>query len=208
VITEPNEYRNTSRLWDAWNVDRMWKAGVQVRMRAHAGLNHQKSVILYGLHTVIFGSSNWSSASDNYQQEHNYFVFSKPWILTWFEKQFIRKWTNTNPIAAQETKAFTPLPPDVPKYKFPLNAAFHQSTTITLKWYGGPWAHTYDIYFGTSATPPLIASNQPLGPSASTTQYQTYKLPTLAAGKTYYWKIVSKTAAGKTASGSVWSFGT
>src|SRR5262249_26016734 len=60
LISEPTEYRNPKRLWDAWNVDRMWKAGVKIRMRAHAGLNHQKSVILHGLHTVIFGSSNWT----------------------------------------------------------------------------------------------------------------------------------------------------
>jgi hypothetical protein len=29
-----------------------------------------------------------------------------------------------------------------------------------------------------------------------------------AAGNAYYWKIVSKTMAGKTAAGPVWSFGT
>jgi phosphatidylserine/phosphatidylglycerophosphate/cardiolipin synthase-like enzyme len=206
LITEPSEYRNRARLWDSWNVDRMWKAGIQIRVRAHAGLNHQKSVVLHGLRTVIFGSSNWTSPSDDSQQEHNYFVGSKPWMYTWFVQQFTRKWFNANPIGAAETKAFTPLPPDQPKYKFPANAAFNQGTTVTLKWYGGPWAHYYDIYFGTSSTPPLVVSNKYLGPSESSTQYQKYALPTLTHGKTYYWRIVSRTAAGKTTAGPIWSF--
>jgi len=210
LITEPNEYRNPKRLWDAWNVDRMWKGGVKIRMRAHAGLNHQKSVILHGLHTVIFGSSNWSSPSDHFQQEHNYFVNDKPWMLTWFDNQFTRKWTNANPIGAVETKSFTPLPPDVPKYKGPAaDGATGVARTVRLTWCGGPWAHYYDIYFGTSSTPPLYVAGKHLGPSETTSQTQSYGIPfTLAAHTTYYYKIVSKTAAGKSASGAVWSFTT
>jgi phosphatidylserine/phosphatidylglycerophosphate/cardiolipin synthase-like enzyme len=210
LITEPNEYRNPKRVWDAWNVDRMWKAGVKIRMRAHAGLNHQKSVILHGLHTVIFGSSNWSSPSDRSQQEHNYFVDDKAWMVAWFTDQFNRKWNNSNPAGAIETKAFTPLPPDAPKYKTPsANGATGASRTARLVWYGGPWAHDYDIYFGTSSTPPLYSAGRRLGPSETTSQTQSYTIPfTLAPHATYYFRIVSKTAAGKSASGATWSFTT
>jgi hypothetical protein len=35
-----------------------------------------------------------------------------------------------------------------------------------------------------------------------------YALPPLSAGRTYYWKIVSKTMANKTKSGAIWRFGT
>jgi len=208
VITEPNEYRNPKRVWDAWNVDRMWAAGVKIRMRAHAGLNHQKSVILHGLHTVIFGSSNWSSPSDHSQQEHNYFVNDKPWMLTWFDNQFERKWNNGT--GAAETKAFTPRAPDKPKYKTPAaSGATGVPRTARLVWYGGPWAHYYDIYFGTSSTPPLYAAGKHLGPSETTSETQSYTIPfTLAAHTTYYFRIVSKTAAGKSTSGSTWSFTT
>jgi phosphatidylserine/phosphatidylglycerophosphate/cardiolipin synthase-like enzyme len=205
LISEPNEYRNAARLWDAWNVDRMWKSGVQVRMRAHAGLNHQKSVILYGLNRVIFGSSNWSSPSDNSQQEHNYFS-DRLWMVNWFADQFRRKWANSTGVA--ETKAFTPLPPDVPKNKTPVTGATGQPRTIALKWYGGPWAHYYDVYFGTSSTPPRIVVGKRLGPSQTSTQCQTYTVSGLAPHTTYFWRIVSKTAAGKSATGTVWSFTT
>jgi hypothetical protein len=81
-------------------------------------------------------------------------------------------------------------------------------TGQTLKWYGGPWAHVYDVYFGTDPNPPLFAANQVLGPSETTSQNQTFTLPALGGGTTYYWKIVSKTAANLTRTGDVWSFTT
>ena len=65
LIHEPDEYRNPARQWDSWNIDRMYMAGVQIKMRKHLGLNHQKSVLLYGRGMTIFGSSNWTGPSSN-----------------------------------------------------------------------------------------------------------------------------------------------
>jgi phosphatidylserine/phosphatidylglycerophosphate/cardiolipin synthase-like enzyme len=207
LITEPNEYRDPKRLWDAWNIDRMWKAGIQVRLRAHDGLNHQKSVILHGLHTTIFGSSNWSTASDQSQQEHNYFVADKSAMVTWFIDQFTRKWTNATGNA--ETKSFTPLPPDVPENAHPKNGGTGYARPVTVQWNGGPWAHYYDIYVSTSSSASTrIAANVHLGPSSSSSDLKKYTVSGLAANTTYYWKIVSKTEAGKTATGPIWSFTT
>ena len=69
--------------------------------------------------------------------------------------------------------------PDKPAYKSPGNGATVSGTTATLTWYGGPWAHNYDIYFGTSPSPPLLAANKNLGPSGSSSSYQTYVTPAL-----------------------------
>ena len=66
----------------------------------------------------------------------------------------------------------------------------------------------YDVYFGVSPNPPLFAANQALGPSETTSQDQTFTLPALTGGTTYYWKIVSKTAANLTKTGDIWSFTT
>ena len=41
LLTEQNEYRNPDRQWDAYNVDLLYNAGVQIRIRAHQGLNHE-----------------------------------------------------------------------------------------------------------------------------------------------------------------------
>jgi phosphatidylserine/phosphatidylglycerophosphate/cardiolipin synthase-like enzyme len=206
LITDETEYRNPSRLWDAYNVDKMYHAGVAVRLDAHQGIDHEKAVILYGTGMSIIGSSNWTSPSSDSQREHNLFT-TRGWIFTWLQNQFNRKWKNST--GNVETKAFVPLPPDVPVYATPANGATGLATTgAVLKWNGGLWAHLYDIYFGTSSTPPLLSANQKLGPSQSSSDYKSFALPTLQPGTTYYWKIVSKTMAYVTNDGPVWSFTT
>jgi phosphatidylserine/phosphatidylglycerophosphate/cardiolipin synthase-like enzyme len=208
-IGEIREYRLVSRLWVAYNMDRIYLAGIPMRVRAHAGLNHQKLVLLYGQATTVFGSSNFTSPSDNSQQENNYFT-TKSGIFQWAQAQFERQWNNSNPVAAVETTPFVPLPPDKPVYNSVANGAVGVPTTgQTLVWYGGPWAHIYDIYFGTDpAAMTALATAQPLGPSETTSQNQSFVLPALQAGTTYYWRIVSKTAALLEKSGPIWSFTT
>lgn len=206
LVTDQGEYRNPARLWDAYNVDMMYHAGATVRFGAHQGINHEKAVILYGTHTAIIGSSNWTSPSSDSQREHNLFT-TQSWVFDWLVNQFNRKWNNQG--SPVETQPFTPLPPDVPVYNTPANGATGVATTgVSLSWNGGLWGQIYDIYFGTTSTPPLFAQNKQLGPSQSSTDYRTYALPTLQPGTTYYWQIVSKTMAYVTETGPVWSFTT
>jgi hypothetical protein len=203
VITEPDLYRNTGNVWQGYHVDRLYAAGVQVRDRAHAGFNHQKTTLLYGQAMTVFGSSNWTNDSNRVQYEHNYFT-KKVWFFNWFRDNFERKWHNSTGNA--ETKPFVPLPPDVPVYLTPANSGSGVATdgTASLSWKPGLWAHRADVYFGTSSAPPLLAANVSVSPNTT----KTYKLPVLAAGTTYYWRVVSKTMAGKTAAGPTWSFTT
>ena len=206
LITEPRQYRDKSRLWHAWNVDRLYMAGVQIKHRHHAGLNHQKSVLLYSQGLSIFGSSNWTSPSDSSQEEHNYFT-TKPQLFQWLVNQFDRKWNNTAGVV--ENVPFTPLPPDRALKPSPAVGTLNVSTRPTLSWYGGPWAHKYDLYLGTTTSPALVAQDLELGPSGSSTTMQRYTLPTdLAPGTTYYWRIVSKTMANQTRTTELWSFTT
>ncbi|HEX6975823.1 MAG TPA: phospholipase D-like domain-containing protein [Vicinamibacterales bacterium] len=199
VLTEPDEYRNPNYLWDAWNVDRMYMAGVEVKMRAHQGLNHGKLVLLYNQAMSIFGSSNWTSASTSSQQEHNYFLKDAS-VFEYFRQQFVRKWNNKT--GNVETKWFTPLPPEAPAFAGPSDSVRQPTSGVKLAWKPGYWAHYADVYFGTTPDPPLVARDVAVTPKS--TAY--YALPTLTPGKTYYWRIVSKTAAKKTKSGSVWRF--
>src|SRR5687768_13077756 len=148
LLAEPHEYRfDSSRLGaeftGPYNMDRLHSAGVQIRMRKHRGLNHQKSVSLYGRGLTIFGSSNWSWQSFNYQEEHNYFT-NKTWFFQWFVDQFNRKWNS-----ATEYEAFVPLPPSVPTNQAPSNGGV-AGVSAMLKWEGGGWAHKYDIYHGSN----------------------------------------------------------
>src|SRR5262245_52777713 len=219
IYSDTFEYRNVARLWHAWNLDRMWLAGIPIKVPAHDGINHQKTVLLYGQGMTIFGSSNWTGASANSQAENNIFTTDSAFFM-WFRDQFDRKWNNTNPSGVDETKPFVPQPPTTPVNKTPANAATGVATTgQKLMWYGGPWAHIYDVYFGTTSNPPRLAQNVDsvtctgsngckAGPSLTTSDNQYFTLPALQPGTTYYWKIVSKTAAMLEKAGPVWSFTT
>jgi hypothetical protein len=203
LIVEPERYRNTENVWHAYQVDRLYAAGVQIRDSAHAGFMHQKTTLLYSQALTIFGSSNWSIESNRNQYEHNYFT-TKAWFFTWFRNNFERKWNNATGHA--ETKPFVPLPPTAPAYVAPANA----STTVpagagaALKWNPGPWAHRADVYFGTSLPPPLVAPNVAVSPNS----VKTYALPALPQNTIYYWRIVSRTMANQTAAGPTFSFRT
>jgi phosphatidylserine/phosphatidylglycerophosphate/cardiolipin synthase-like enzyme len=215
LITEPVQYRLEDRMWHAWNVDRMYMGGVQIMHRAHLGLNHQKSVILYDQDyatpgdqpMVIFGSSNWTSPSAGGQVEHNIFS-TKPYVFSWFVRQFERKWNNLGGIV--ENVPFVPLPPDAPRSPVPASGATNVGALVRFTWSGGPWAHLYDFYLGTSpnlTTP--IEVNLPEPPSKTETSTFSYTHPfALERGRTYYWKVVGKTMALQSRSSPVWSFTT
>jgi hypothetical protein len=197
IITEPTRYRSKDNVWQAYYLDKMYAAGVRIRDRAHDWFLHQKTTLLHSQMRTIFGSSNWTNASNKTQYEHNDFS-TDPAYFAWFRGIFDRKWSSTT-----ETKAFVPLPPDPPVYVAPLNTASGQTTTVVLTWKPGPWAHRADVYLGRTSPPTLHLTNVTVSPNS--TKKLTITLP--SAG-TYYWKIVSKTMAGKTASGPIWSFGT
>jgi HKD family nuclease len=205
LITEPLEYRDPKRLWHSKHVDRLWMAGVQIKQRQHAGLTHQASFVLHGLGEVIFGSSNLTIASATRSDEHNYFYnpsLGKPWFFQWFANNFENKWNN-----AANYVTFHPQPPGTPAYRSPMNLAANQSSTVTLTWDGGTWAHLYDIYLGTTPTPPMVAANLKIG-SPVAGQLETYTVRNLQPGTTYYWRIVGKTWAQLAKNGPLWSFTT
>ena len=206
LLTDEEEYRDPAFLWNAWNIDRLHAAGAQVRMEAHLGALHQKSTLLHGQHLTIFGSSNWTTSSASRQLEHNIFTTDAAYF-DFFRNQFERKWHNAT--GNVETRPFVPLPPHVPVYRSPANAASNQPLTVTLRWNAGPWAHKYDIRLGTDpANLELYAVDQPLGPSEAANDYIRFDVTGLAEGTTYYWQIVSRTMAHLQRTGPVWSFRT
>lgn len=206
LLAEPDEYRfSASRLGaeltGPYNVDRLYAAGVQIRMRKHLGLNHQKSLSLYGRGLTIFGSSNWSSPSFNYQEEHNYFT-NKSWFFQWFVDQFNRKWNS-----ATEYEPFVPQPPSVPVNLSPVNAST-VGQSVLLSWEGGRWAHKYDVYVGSRENNlSLIASNIITGAFGADSS-ESYLLSGLQNNATYCWRVVGKTMANQTAGGATWCFTT
>ena len=90
--------------------------------------------------------------------------------------------------------------PGNPSMNFPPNGATNRCPNSIVSWNMGTGFPTlYDVYFGTTNPPPLMASNHK----------PTYYDPgTLASGTTYYWKIVPKNSVGPAAAPPVYSFTT
>jgi len=91
-------------------------------------------------------------------------------------------------------------PPDPPSSPNPEDGAENQSIEIDLSWTcsdpeGDPL--TYDIYFGTEATPPLVSTGQ---------TETTYDPGTLEINTEYFWKIVAHDDHSNTTEGAVWNF--
>ncbi len=210
LYAEPGEYRNAARLDDSYNIDRMYMGGVHIRMRAHSGQNHQKTVRLVGQKTTVFGTSNWSTASDDNQLEVNYFT-TKDWFYEFFRNQFEWKWNN-QPLdgsSTVQTTEFVPLAPDTPSNRGPANAATAVNpSSVVLSWYAGVFARKYDVYFGVGPNPPLYQADVALGPSQNTSDNKKITVTGLLPGTTYSWKVVSKTVANVANAGGMWTFTT
>ncbi len=91
--------------------------------------------------------------------------------------------------------------PTAPKLTAPADAAVNFSVAGALTWTctdAEEDALTYDVYFGTTATP---------GPVATGLTAATYS-PTMVASTKYYWKVVATDSHGYTATSPVYSFTT
>jgi len=95
------------------------------------------------------------------------------------------------------------LPPNQPSSPSPTHGATGVPITAELSWVGGDPnpgdTVTYDVYFGTSSTPPKVGYNQTA---------VTYDPGTLNHLTTYYWKIIAWDSYGETTAGSLWTFTT
>jgi phosphatidylserine/phosphatidylglycerophosphate/cardiolipin synthase-like enzyme len=228
LITDRRQYRNTTYFWHAYNIDRMAAAGILIMWKEAGDQDmHEKAVILYGLDMAVFGSSNWTSSSSDTQREHNYFT-RKSWFVDWFAAQFLRKWLNRRAdgttISPAIYRYYTAGWPEMPANLSPSNGTANVGSAVTLRWEGGWWAHKYDVHFGTTNPPPLVAQDfmpgaatagvvstkESFNPCAPPAPFASACPGGLAPGTTYYWMIRGKTMLGdsRRITGPVWSFTT
>ena len=92
-----------------------------------------------------------------------------------------------------------PTAPTCASLSAPSNGATNVSLSQVISWAATSGATGYDVYFGTSPTPPLVSSNQ-----AGTT----YNPGTLSSNTTYYHKIVPRNSVGSATGCNTWSFTT
>jgi len=209
LFIEPNEYvnRNWPEFWLTHaNIDKLWAAGVPIKMRTHDGNTHMKTIITSAYATIA--SSNFSFS---WQRDHDYFVSAatKPVIYAAVKNNFQSMWTDT----ANYT-TFVPLGPDSPNLSAPSSGQTSVVTTPTLVWNREVFATSYDVYLGTSQNSLALVGNVPaVMTNSPPLTYSWTPTTALAGGTTYFWKIVSRTNAtpknpNLIAPSSVWTFTT
>ena len=94
-------------------------------------------------------------------------------------------------------------PPNTPSNPSPVNHATGVSISADLSWTGGDPdvgdTVTYDVYFGTGASPSLVSNDQTA---------TSYDPGTLSSDTKYYWKIVATDNHAASTTGPVWDFTT
>jgi hypothetical protein len=211
VNTETSEYRLEKRPMVSFVLDSLYAAGVPLKWRAHSGNNHEKVGIFHGQRRVVQGSSNWSPASDRNNSNIEFNFFSDPvanpqdvGYYTYYADKFDRRWSNlqyASGVQVVESKLFVPQSPGSSTYLAPANASAVSTNTPQLR-FRVRWAHYVDVYYGRSADSLTLYRNR-MRVNPNTTVSVT--LPALSSG-TFYWRIVARTAANLTSTGSVWSF--
>ncbi|MFW6302730.1 MAG: hypothetical protein ACOC01_04320, partial [Bacteroidales bacterium] len=90
-------------------------------------------------------------------------------------------------------------PPSCATLISPSDGASGTAHSGNLEWEAVGGADTYDVYFGTSPTPPQVATDQVA---------TTYPIDCLLPETTYYWKVVPKNGDGSASGCATWSFTT
>ncbi len=208
MIVDPAQYTNNT--WpEYWlthaNIDRLYAAGVPILQRTHQGVTHIKTLI-----TSNYATNASSNFAPNWQRDNDYFVSNatKPAIYQGFVDRFNAMWADTTNFGP-----FVPTPPNAVDTgaagTVPAPGQSGVSVATTFTWNTASWATSYDVYLGTSPSSMTVVANVPaqLVQNPPTT-YSWTPSSALAFSTTYYWKIVSRTFAGLTASSSIQTFST
>jgi len=191
AFIEPTQYRNDGfpEYWlVGYQADRLWTAGIPIKIRTHSGLTHAKTLITS--RSALLASSNFTK---NWERDHNYFIqlASKPTLYAQVKNEFSRMWNDL----ANYTN-FKPLPPRAVSIVSPAAGAKNVSTQPKLTWNRAPWAVAFDVYLGTSLNNMTAVArvNAVLNENPPQTYSYTPSQP-LRSSTTYCWKVVSRTFA-------------
>jgi hypothetical protein len=121
------------------------------------------------------------------------------WVAVWFHSDGsgTSEGAYVDDITIKLSDTICPIP-GTPSNPNPSDGATGVSINTDLDWSDCSNTDSYDVYFGTSSSPPYYDN----------TSSSNYNLLTLNYSTHYYWKIVAKNDCGNSASGSVWDFTT
>jgi hypothetical protein len=202
VFIEPLQYRNAGYP-EYWLVgaqaDRLWAAGVPIKIRTHQGLTHMKAIITS--RSALVASSNFTRF---WQRDHNYFIPAngKPQLYLKYKDQFNKMWCPNSPNVVVCTSPnpnytdFAPSHPEPVALVSPGSGTSGVAVQPKLEWKRAPWAVFFDIYLGTNQS--AMTKVGTVNAQMDETPPETYSYtPTqaLLGNTTYYWYVVSRSYA-------------
>jgi len=191
VFIEPTQYRNDGfpEYWLVGNeADRMWVAGIPIKIRTHDGITHMKTLITS--RTALLASSNYTK---NWQRDHNYYIMAaeKPTLYLSMKDEFQRMWDDTT-----NYTDFYPQKPRTASLVAPATGAVDVSTLPKLEWKQTPWAVYFDVYLGTSTSNMTkVTSVNAVLSETPPSKYSYTVSQALQPSTKYFWKVVSRTFA-------------
>jgi len=134
-------------------------------------------------------------------------TYTLPNTIAGTTRRIIFTWRNDSSAGTQPpalidniSLTYTPLsPPSCATTPTPINGGTNILVNQQLSWSATAGATGYDVYFGTTTTPPIVSTNQ-VG--------TTYNPGTLNPNTTYYWRIVPRNSSGSATGCTNWSFTT
>jgi parallel beta-helix repeat protein len=155
--------------------------------------------------TSLTGGTDVSGSGINFNNANRDIVRTAAITPDSGDNFYVRVATNTNTLKVTHAWVVVAFPtascptPGTPSVVSPADGATGISIDADLDWSDCTDTDSYDVYFGTSASPPLYASDVAIS---------SYTLPTLEYCTKYYWKIVAKNVGGCSTTGDIWDFTT
>jgi hypothetical protein len=142
-------------------------------------------------------STNQITVTLNNNTPYSWFVVSKSKKISTTAKSDVWKFY----LPGAGIKSYSPFPADITAPEFGKNISI-TGGKVNLTWLGSDVDNDiayYAVYFGTTTNPPLLQSN---------ISNMFLNDVAVTANKTYYWKVLTKDAAGNTSSTIVYQFKT
>jgi len=194
-----------------WNTTEWRGYNIGKNLKSTSGwANNGNGTDLFGFNALASGYRQWSgnfvyaTAESHFYTSTEYNLSNAVWRYLSWARDDINRHTNTKVWALSIRCIKTPpnMPPDQPANPNPPDGAINQSINTILSWTCTDPENdplTFDVYFGTEADPPLIASG--------IIQFNFDPNP-LEGETVYFWKIVAKDNFENIHEGPLWSFTT
>lgn len=193
--------------WGAWNKPWQFSDGADPTITTGSTLYNSPTL---GYSTISsFNSIGWKSSAF-FTPAGNTFIENELTLGrinlgiipagSYFNNQYYQLANHSSPDRPYLAIDYTPPsgPPSCATLSSPANGSSNATAPVSWSAVGG--ATGYDVYFGTSITPPLVSTNQ------AGTSYTPSGC--LLPGTTYYWRVVPKNDDGDATGCPTWSFTT